>query len=252
MNHLGSITEATNNSGSVLGEIAYDPWGVSKQLQGSYVPDFVYAGYYLHARSGLNLTLHRAYSSSLGRFINRDPIEEKAGLNLFAYVDNEPINLSDSSGLCAQWVPHNQWGSQGADPNAGDGDGGWQPPPPPPGIPPYNPGGGGGQGGGNENPDPCPALLRAMDALGRELVERYLDILVDEADLYIFAQFFPNIPMTGTHTTFAGHLSLAFERRRQFRELIRQADRLGCKVPRWARLLATENVPTAPLRHGGP
>ncbi len=61
--------------------------------------DFQYAGYYYHVPSRLNLTLNRAYSSSFGRWINRDPIGEGGGINLYAYVQNNPINFRDPSGL---------------------------------------------------------------------------------------------------------------------------------------------------------
>lgn len=57
----------------------------------------------MHARSGLNMRVFRAYSSSLGRFINRDPIGENAGANLYAYVDGDPILWTDPSGLI-DWV----------------------------------------------------------------------------------------------------------------------------------------------------
>jgi len=99
LNQLGSITEVTDSSGNVLGQFGYSPFGQQSQLQGSYVPDFGFAGYYLHARSGLNLTRTRAYSASLGRFINRDPVEERGGLNLFEYVSENPINFRDPSGM---------------------------------------------------------------------------------------------------------------------------------------------------------
>gem|GEM_PF-4361485 len=49
--------------------------------------------------SGLYLTLSRFYSGSQGRFINRDPIEEEGGTNLFAYVANEPLTFADPMGL---------------------------------------------------------------------------------------------------------------------------------------------------------
>jgi len=60
-----------------------------------------YAGYYLHSRSGLNLTRTRAYSASLGRFISRDPIGEAGGVDLYAYVNNNPVNFSDRNGTDA-------------------------------------------------------------------------------------------------------------------------------------------------------
>lgn len=58
-----------------------------------------YAGYYLHSRSSLNLTLTRAYSAILGRFINRDFIEENGGINLYEYVMNDPVRWTDPFGF---------------------------------------------------------------------------------------------------------------------------------------------------------
>ena len=43
---------------------------------------------------------HRYYSSSLGRFINRDPIEEQGGINLYTFVGNNSINAWDYLGMC--------------------------------------------------------------------------------------------------------------------------------------------------------
>jgi len=41
----------------------------------------------------------RYYSPSLGRFINRDPIEEAGGLNLYGFVGNDAVNGLDYLGL---------------------------------------------------------------------------------------------------------------------------------------------------------
>jgi hypothetical protein len=41
----------------------------------------------------------RYYSPSLGRFINRDPIEEQGGLNLYAFVRNDAVNQWDYLGM---------------------------------------------------------------------------------------------------------------------------------------------------------
>src|SRR5262249_8019518 len=61
--------------------------------------DFQFAGYYFHAPSTLNLTLNRAYSSTFGRRLSRDPIEEDGGLNLYAYVEDDPVDFTDPTGL---------------------------------------------------------------------------------------------------------------------------------------------------------
>ncbi len=96
--HLGSVREMTDNSGVVQAQYAFDPFGRVSKISEVVAADFGYAGYYLHSRSGLNLTRTRAYNSALGRFTTRDPIEENGGVNLFAYVSNAPIRQNDPSG----------------------------------------------------------------------------------------------------------------------------------------------------------
>ena len=99
VSHAGSMREMTNSSGAIQDQRNYDPYGRVTQLQGTLAGHFQYGGYYMHVRSGLNLTRTRAYASSQGRFISRDPIEENGGINLFAYVNNGPTNFADPSGL---------------------------------------------------------------------------------------------------------------------------------------------------------
>ncbi|MDD4406063.1 MAG: RHS repeat-associated core domain-containing protein [Parabacteroides sp.] len=48
--------------------------------------DLVYYGY-------------RYYSPALGRWLSRDPIEEQGGLNLYGFVNNDPVNAYDILGL---------------------------------------------------------------------------------------------------------------------------------------------------------
>jgi uncharacterized protein RhaS with RHS repeats len=43
--------------------------------------------------------LYRFYSPQLGRWINRDPIEEAGGINLYGFVGNDPVNYWDPLGL---------------------------------------------------------------------------------------------------------------------------------------------------------
>jgi RHS repeat-associated protein len=62
-------------------------------------PDFAFTGHYYHARSGLYLAPYRAYNPSIGRWLSRDPIAEVGGINLYAYVENNSVNLIDPSGL---------------------------------------------------------------------------------------------------------------------------------------------------------
>jgi RHS repeat-associated protein len=96
-----SIREMTNSSGVIQAQLSYDLYGRVTQLQGTIPPDFQFGDYYLHTPSGLNLTLTRAYSSSQGRFINRDSIGEVGGINLYAYMRNHPEIGVDPNGTCA-------------------------------------------------------------------------------------------------------------------------------------------------------
>jgi RHS repeat-associated protein len=98
MDHLGSVREMVSDSGSVVAQYSYSPFGGKTAIVETTASDFGFAGMYWHSRSGLNLTWFRAYNPGLGRWLSRDPIEEIGGLNLYAYVENNPISLIDPSG----------------------------------------------------------------------------------------------------------------------------------------------------------
>ncbi|HXM04826.1 MAG TPA: RHS repeat-associated core domain-containing protein [Chthoniobacterales bacterium] len=61
-------------------------------------PDFAYTGLFYHQRSGLCFAEFRVYDSGLKRWINRDPIGENGGINLYGYVGNRPTIATDPSG----------------------------------------------------------------------------------------------------------------------------------------------------------
>jgi len=64
-----------------------DPWGFGAQ-----------AGYYTDLETGLLLLTHRFYDPNMGRFLTRDPLGYRGGINLYGYVRNNPVNGSDPSG----------------------------------------------------------------------------------------------------------------------------------------------------------
>jgi RHS repeat-associated protein len=98
---LGSVTQLVNASGGIAVQYTYDPYGNQTTVSGS-ASDIGYAGYFTHAVSGLDFAMFRAYDPTHGRWLNRDPIGEAGGVNLYAYTDGDPVSLTDSSGLCPE------------------------------------------------------------------------------------------------------------------------------------------------------
>jgi len=99
--HLGSIREIVASDGKTIeSAYTYSPWGEVRKIFDSVLEsDFLYTGHFYHNASGLHLTHFRAYDASLGQWLSRDPIAENGGINLYAYVGNNPINNWDPLGL---------------------------------------------------------------------------------------------------------------------------------------------------------
>jgi RHS repeat-associated protein len=106
--HLGSVRAVTDPSNNVVSSYAFAPYGQRVKLSGSEDYEIAYTGHYFHQTTGLSLTLFRAYDSDTGRWLSRDPIQEQGGINLYGYVENNPINWIDPLGLAGLAAPHNQ------------------------------------------------------------------------------------------------------------------------------------------------
>jgi RHS repeat-associated protein len=103
--HLGSIREVTDASGSLRARYAYDPFGRRTRLSGDVDADFGFAGMLWAKEAGLALTRNRGYDPDAGRWLSRDPLrnaEVAEGVNLYAYVRNNPVGLVDPAGLCCE------------------------------------------------------------------------------------------------------------------------------------------------------
>ena len=102
--HLGSVREVRDlATGQTVAAFDYTPYGALRAQGGSQgatlTPDRGYAGMWRHAPTGLYLTHYRAYSPEYGRWLNRDPIGEAGGVNLYGYVTGNPVSKVDLLGL---------------------------------------------------------------------------------------------------------------------------------------------------------
>ena len=97
----GNVTLLTDENGNDVGRYRYDAFGNTLEVSGARAAEnpYRFSTKELHAASGLYDFGFRFYSAGLGRWINRDPIRESGGINLYAMVGNSPTNGIDAYGL---------------------------------------------------------------------------------------------------------------------------------------------------------
>lgn len=108
---LGSTLAITDDTGSVTDEFAYMPYGYATHVAHSNSVDTPFLwmggyGVYYDEDADLHLTLHRAYSSSLKRFLQSDPLGIDGGANLYAYGNLNPLFFIDPKGLAVLLEAH--------------------------------------------------------------------------------------------------------------------------------------------------
>jgi RHS repeat-associated protein len=87
--------------GSIAARYEYGPFGELLRATGPMAKanPFRFSTKYQDNETGLLYYGYRFYDPNTGRWLSRDPIEEEGGLNLYAYVFNNPVNQFDPFGL---------------------------------------------------------------------------------------------------------------------------------------------------------
>jgi RHS repeat-associated protein len=101
----GTVVQRLNSAGSNTITSTADAFG-NVASSGTVSDTFGYeaqAGYYTDQSTGLILTTFRYYDPINGRFLNRDPIGNLGGINIYEYCQNQPVDRQDPSGLLLEW-----------------------------------------------------------------------------------------------------------------------------------------------------
>ncbi len=106
-NYLDHVYAVSDDSGDLIEHYRYTAFGevtiydengnleTSSQIENT----IMWNTRRLDTVSGYYLYKYRHYDPQLGRWPSRDPIEERGGINLYAFVNNQPINGWDQLGL---------------------------------------------------------------------------------------------------------------------------------------------------------
>jgi len=104
---LGSVVAISDANADIVEEYSYDVYGLATitdedgdEISYSNIGNpYMFTGRRYNSQSGLYYYRARHYDPETGRFLQPDPIGYQGGLNLYAYVGNNPTNWVDPLGL---------------------------------------------------------------------------------------------------------------------------------------------------------
>ena len=96
----GNITKYLDESGNIVAAYGYDDFGRIVSQSGSLADFFRhrFSTKYYEDETGLYYYGYRFYSPVLMRWLNRDPVGERGGLNLYAFCNNAQLFKIDADG----------------------------------------------------------------------------------------------------------------------------------------------------------
>ncbi len=126
---LNSTIALTDASGTIVDRTTYDPYGNTTDSVPSQASAFEFAGRENEGNAGyyysnLYFMRGRYYDASIGRFISRDPAGVAGGVNLYEYAGDDPVDLSDPTGLDGCYGCEGNWGPAWGQNPTGGGNGG--------------------------------------------------------------------------------------------------------------------------------
>ena len=93
-----------NTAGTVVATYDYAPFGNVIATTGTVANPWKFSNEYHDSETGLVYYNYRDYAPSLGRWISRDPIGGKGGMNAYAIAVNRTISAIDKLGLITIYI----------------------------------------------------------------------------------------------------------------------------------------------------
>jgi len=97
----GNVGQLINADANVVAAYAYDPFGNVTEMAGAEAAEnpWRFSTKPVEAGTGWLYYGYRWYDAEMGRWVNRDPIEESGGVNLYGFVGNDGVGMVDVLGL---------------------------------------------------------------------------------------------------------------------------------------------------------
>ena len=97
---LVTDSDLDSRSQALAASYRYDPFDNTISFGGvlAYANTYRFSSKECHTNSGMYYYLYRFYDPNLQRWMNRDPIEEGGGINLYAFSANDPVGENDPEG----------------------------------------------------------------------------------------------------------------------------------------------------------
>ena len=97
----GNVVDLLDSNDVLVAHYEYDPFGKVVIKEGEYSTNNTirFSSKIHDSQVGLVYYGYRFYNPSIGRWINRDPIEERGSVNLYSFSGNSPVNYLDYKGL---------------------------------------------------------------------------------------------------------------------------------------------------------
>jgi len=97
----GNVVNVLDGSGAVVASYRYSPFGCLVSESGPYADQnlFRFSTKMFELWWGFYYWNNRIYLPTIGRFLSRDPLEERVGANSYCFVRNAPITAFDVLGL---------------------------------------------------------------------------------------------------------------------------------------------------------